>query len=211
MTSCTINILIVFTIYLGFVLFPSNGFKVIQPQSQTVNPDGSALISCEHNANGSTVVDVRLNNVSLTGSTQSVLCQKGQKKYCKNIVMYPENHNKYLFIILNIEEEAMNILYECEITVEKEDLDFTERGTPTRLLPGQRETKYVPHPPPPAQSHLLWWMLIGLLALMFLYSCVITSFYIKLRISSNDPENSTYVEMRKGPVPRNRDYDIYCG
>ena len=66
-----------------------------------------------------------------------MLCQKGQKKYCKNIVMYPENRNKYLFIILNIEEEAMNILYECEITVEKENLDFTERGTPTRLLPGQ--------------------------------------------------------------------------
>ncbi|CAK6967629.1 uncharacterized protein LOC122992283 [Scomber scombrus] len=227
MTAYTFNIIIL-TISLGSLLCPSHGvdtWMVFQPSTQTVNPDGSATISCEHNAINGSVEDIRLNNVigvtATDNSRRSVLCQRGQK-HCENIVMYQDRHNKSIFILLNIEEEAMNMLYECEFTLTKEELDYTKRGEPTRLLPAPansnliRRTTSEPVPPlqPPAQSHLFRGILIGLLALMFLYSCVITSFYIRLRNSGGDhesfPENSTYVEMRKGPVAGNSAY-IYCG
>lgn len=51
--------------------------------------------------------------------------------------MYQENPKKWIFILLNIKEEDMGKLYECEFTVEKNKLDDTNRGKPTKLLPGQ--------------------------------------------------------------------------
>lgn len=68
-----------------------------------------------------------------------LLCRKG-KKDCKNITMLEENPNKWLFVILNIGPQAMNMKYECEFTVQINDLDFTEKGTPTILLPGMFKT-----------------------------------------------------------------------
>ncbi|KAM7406961.1 hypothetical protein PAMA_002932 [Pampus argenteus] len=207
------NILIIFTIYLGFILFLSHGFEVIQPQNRTINPDKSALVSCEHTAQVSSVEDVRLYSISQAG-TRSMLCQKGMKD-CKNIAMYPVNANKYIFIILDVGKEAMNMLYECEFTVKKDDLDYTNNGSPTRLLSGQKESKgvypYGPRIPPPAQPHLFRWILTCLLAVMIIYSCVITLFYCRLRRSSRDPENSLYVVMRNGPLTRNPDHGIYSG
>ncbi|XP_041806627.1 uncharacterized protein LOC121616071 isoform X2 [Chelmon rostratus] len=137
---------------------------------------------------------------------RTLLCQKGMND-CKNIIMHEENSNKCLFIILNIGPEALNMKYECEFTVKKDDLDYTETGTPTILLPGEKEAVCAP----PPQSHQLRWILTGVLALMFLYGCVITSFYIRLRFNNRDPKNSTYVVMRKAPLPRNPPFDIICG
>ncbi|KAM7406962.1 hypothetical protein PAMA_002932 [Pampus argenteus] len=152
--------------------------------------------------------------LTLRAGTRSMLCQKGMKD-CKNIAMYPVNANKYIFIILDVGKEAMNMLYECEFTVKKDDLDYTNNGSPTRLLSGQKESKgvypYGPRIPPPAQPHLFRWILTCLLAVMIIYSCVITLFYCRLRRSSRDPENSLYVVMRNGPLTRNPDHGIYSG
>ncbi|XP_031729310.1 uncharacterized protein LOC116397734 [Anarrhichthys ocellatus] len=205
MTSCSF-IFIIFTIYLSCIFHRSHGFEVIQPENRTVNPDGSASISCEHTANVNSVEDVRLNVISLTDKPR-LLCQKG-KKYCKNISMHEENPHKWLFIMLNIGPEAMTKKYECGFTVRTDDLDHTETGTPTKLLPGQKEAACIRQPSPPPcpqfpQPPQLFWIVIGLLALMFLYSCVITSFFIRLRCSNREARNSTYVEMRKAPQPRN--------
>ncbi|XP_068590246.1 uncharacterized protein si:ch211-67e16.3 isoform X2 [Cebidichthys violaceus] len=136
-----------------------------------------------------------------------MLCQKG-KKNCKNIAMYEENPKKWLFIMLNVGPEAMTKKYQCEFTVTTYNLDSTGRGTPTELLPGQKEAAcFLQTSPSPCpqfpQPPQLFWIVIGLLALMFLYSCVITSFYIRLRCSNREARNSTYVEMRKAPRPRN--------
>ncbi|XP_038577241.1 uncharacterized protein LOC119904541 [Micropterus salmoides] len=205
MTACSFKIL---TVYLSFIFIfhRSHGFKVIQPRNQTVNPDGSVFISCEHDAKDSSVQDVRLNRKPVKDRPK-MLCQKGMEK-CEDIIMHEENQYKWLFIMLNVGQEAMNTEYECEFTVKKGNLDYTEKGTPTVLLPGQKETICVPTPPPPPppppQSGLLLIILIGLLALMFLCTCIITSFYIRLRCTDKAPENSTYVEMRKAPLPRNQ-------
>lgn len=53
------------------------------------------------------------------------------------------------------------------------------------FLLGQKEAKeaYFPHAPTPAQSNLFMLILIGLLALMFLCSCIIAFFYIRLRVT----------------------------
>ncbi|KAK9537259.1 hypothetical protein VZT92_004892 [Zoarces viviparus] len=209
MTSCSFNIFIVFTIYLSFIFHRSNGFEVIQPENRTVNPDGLASISCEHTAKVNSVEDVRLNVISLTDKPKP-LCQKGVKD-CRNIIMHQENPHKWLFIMLNIGPEAMTKKYECQFTVRTDDLDHTAKGTPTKLLAGQKEAACIlqPSPPPcppcpqPPQPPQLFWIVIGLLALMFLYSCVITSFFIRLRCSNREARNSTYVEMRKAPPPRN--------
>lgn len=64
-----------------------------------------------------------------------MLCQKGMEK-CEDIIMHEENQYKWLFIMLNVGQEAMNTEYECEFTVKKGNLDYTEKGTPTVLLPG---------------------------------------------------------------------------
>ncbi|XP_071339078.1 uncharacterized protein [Trachinotus anak] len=217
MTACSFNFFILLTVYLSLIFHPSHGFMVIQPQYQTVNPDGSASISCEHTANVSSVADVRLTSISLNPSERSVLCQKG-KKDCKNITMYRENPNKYLFILLNIGPEAMNMTYECEFTVTKGRLDYTNNGRPTTLRAGlstgQNKTEdWVPRLPQPPHCYELIWIPIGLLVLIFLYSCVITSVYIKLRVTktNSELENSTYVEMRKAPLTVNPPVGIYCG
>nr|XP_046260801.1 uncharacterized protein LOC124067476 isoform X1 [Scatophagus argus] len=214
MTASSFNF-IVLTIHLSFILHSSHGFEVMQPQHRTVNSDGSASISCEHTANITSVEDVQLSAIAPTGR-RTILCQKGMEN-CKNIIMHQENLNKFLFIILNIGPEAMDMKYECEFTVKKDDLDYTTTGAPTILLPGQKEgvSAFSPCPPspsvpPPQPQDQLRWIIIGLLALMLIYSCIITSFYIRLRVSSNDPENSTYVVMRKAPLQRYPP-DIYCG
>ncbi|KAI9534529.1 hypothetical protein NQZ68_012762 [Dissostichus eleginoides] len=113
-------------------------------------------------------------------------------KDCKDIIMHRKDTKKWLFILFNIGPEAMKMKYECEFTVEEGVLDNSESG---------KEVTCAPPPPSSPPSHSLSWILIGLLALMFLYSCLITAFYIRLTCSATDPENSTYVEMRKAPRP----------
>ncbi|KAK1902622.1 Sulfotransferase 2B1 [Dissostichus eleginoides] len=121
--------------------------------------------------------------------------------------MHRKGTKKWLFILFNIGPEAMKMKYECEFTVEEGVLDNTESGKVTTLLSGQKEVTCAPPPPSSPPSHSLSWILIGLLALMFLYSCLITAFYIRLTVpvsltcSATDPENSTYIEMRKAPRP----------
>ncbi|KAM8855027.1 uncharacterized protein AB9W97_020108 isoform 1-T1 [Spinachia spinachia] len=199
------NIFIICTIPLGLILQRSYGFKVIQPQNGTVNPDGSASISCEHTANVSSVKDVRLNALSVTDKA-TLLCQKGRRD-CKNIAMLQENPQKWLFILLHIGPEAMSVKYECEFTVKEDELDLTKTGTPTELLPSQKEAACLAPPSPSSRPQSprslgTFWIAIGLLALMSLYSCVITSVYIRLRCSNREAGNSTYVEMRKAPRAR---------
>ncbi|XP_034418392.1 uncharacterized protein LOC117751007 isoform X2 [Cyclopterus lumpus] len=209
MTAGSCNIFIVFTVYLSSIFLQSHGFEVIQPQNRTVNPDRSASIRCEHDANADSVADVRLNAISPTDKPR-MLCQKG-KKNCENTAMYQESPQQWLFVLLNIGPEAMTVKYECEVTVNEGDLDIQRKGTPTQLLPGQQEAACLLQPSPspcPQAPHSpqLFWILIGLLALMFLCSCVISSFYIRLRCSNGEPENSTYVEMCSNGEPENSTY-----
>ncbi|XP_030283374.1 uncharacterized protein LOC115587596 isoform X2 [Sparus aurata] len=212
MSGSSVNIFTIFTIHLSFILHPSNGFKVIQPHSQTVNSDRVASISCEHTANVTSVEDIRLFGIPPTSDPKKLLCQKGDKDQCENIIMDLESPNKCLFIIFNIGPEAMSMKYECEFTVKENDVDLTKTGTPTTLLPGDKEVVFTAHPSPPTpQSDHLRWILIGLLALILVYSCIITSFYIRMRLTNGGPENSTYVIMRKAPLPRNPAFDVYCG
>nr|XP_046260802.1 uncharacterized protein LOC124067476 isoform X2 [Scatophagus argus] len=138
MTASSFNF-IVLTIHLSFILHSSHGFEVMQPQHRTVNSDGSASISCEHTANITSVEDVQLSAIAPTGR-RTILCQKGMEN-CKNIIMHQENLNKFLFIILNIGPEAMDMKYECEFTVKKDDLDYTTTGAPTILLPASGSAK----------------------------------------------------------------------
>ncbi|KAJ4922036.1 hypothetical protein JOQ06_021478 [Pogonophryne albipinna] len=132
---------------------------------------------------------------SLRTGTSTMLCQKGMQ-VCKDVIMVPQN-TKWLFNLQNIGPEAMKMKYECGFTVEEGVLDKTKSGKVTILLSGQKEVTCAPQPTssPPSSppSDLLSWILIGLLALMFLYSCLITAFYIRLMCSDTDPENTTYV------------------
>ncbi|TMS06835.1 hypothetical protein E3U43_016594, partial [Larimichthys crocea] len=182
MTAHSFSSFIVFITHLSLIY--CYDFKVIQPQNRTVNQDELASISCEHTAEVTSVEDFQLLSMSPTDSSGNILCQKGVKK-SENITCLEVNPKKFLFIIFNIGPEDMSMKYVCEITVKDEnDLHHTERGRPTTLLPGQTEVVSISPPPPPLPLHhslKLWWIAIGLLALMFLYSCVITSFYIRLR------------------------------
>ncbi|KAK2840246.1 hypothetical protein Q5P01_013986 [Channa striata] len=202
MTASSFSIII--TIYLSVSFHLSYGFKVIQPENRTVDPDGLVSISCEHNANVTSVTDVRLSSVSKKDGKKTLLCQK-EKPDCENTLMLSNNPQKWLFILLNVGPEAiMNMVYECEFTLNENNLHETKKGQPTKLLQGRQEKDCAPPSPlPPAsQSDRLKWILIGLLALLFLCICVIVCFYVKLRKSKEDPENCLYVEMRKAPLPR---------
>ncbi|XP_028249614.1 uncharacterized protein LOC114426419 [Parambassis ranga] len=214
MNTCNFNLFFILTV--RFIFYQSHGFHVIQPQNRTINPDNSVTISCEHDSTApdSSVVDVRLYRINPNGQ-KFIIYQKGMKN-SKNILMYSENSNKFIFIMLNNVPEAINATYECEITVQENEIDYTNRGKPTQLLHGEKKTEERCHPPPSfppprPQPPLLRWILIGLLALMFLYSTFITCFYIRLVMNiNNDCEDSTYVEMRKTPVPRSQHYEIHA-
>lgn len=48
-----------------------------------------------------------------------------------------KNPKKWLFFLWNIEPKDMNMMYECEFTVNgKDDLHNTKSGNPTTLLQG---------------------------------------------------------------------------
>ncbi|XP_058478766.1 uncharacterized protein LOC131455249 [Solea solea] len=222
MTARSFSIVIV--ICLNFILHQCHGFEVNQPQFQTVNPDGSATISCEYTADSASVKDVRLNSIT-KGNKRHMLCMKGMT-HCKNITMHSENPKKWLFILLNIGPEAMDVEYECEFTVTINYLDVERKGrTPTRLQRGRQETgkSRVTPPPDSHQLNQLSWILIGLLTVIFLCGCVLACLYISLRVQkqrlcsssrpalqyNNNTENSTYVEMRKAPPLTNKGFYIY--
>ncbi|MEQ2295935.1 hypothetical protein AMECASPLE_019731 [Ameca splendens] len=139
-------------------------FTVIQRQNQT------ASISCEHDAEGFPVQDVQLYGIPQTGQ-EVMLCRKGQD-FCGNIAKYPHNPRKFVFILLNVGPE--DFTYQCAITVAVGNTHYTERGTPIKL---QQDEKDSP------SSNELTWILIGLLALVFFYSCVITCHYIRLTVT----------------------------
>ncbi|XP_071757552.2 uncharacterized protein LOC139913437 isoform X2 [Centroberyx gerrardi] len=209
MAAGIINMTIIILIITAcLVLDPTDGFEVIQPGNQTVNRNVSASVRCEHTEDHRIIEDVRLNRLSVEG--RSIACRWGVIA-CPNIIGYKENLNTYVFILLNVGAEDMTCTYECEVTAKKGDLYETRRGTPTRLLPGPNEASPSPSPPPsppppPPPLLQLWWILIGLLALMFLYSCAITAIYIRLRVTHSQELNDsqTYVEMQRG----RRDPDV---
>ncbi|CAI5670838.1 uncharacterized protein LOC102077203 [Oreochromis niloticus] len=190
--------------YLSSLFHPSHGFEVIQPPNMTNNPD-TVFISCNFTANTWKIVDVRLNKV--LPEKKEVLCQT-ESQACHNIIVLKDTPPKYIFILLNVGPEDWTSKYECECSATKTDgTDKTMLIAANKLiklqLQGQLGTtpQCTPPPSPPLpQSHQLMWILIGLLALMFVYSCIITSFYMRLMNSSKDCENSTYVEMRNVPV-----------
>ncbi|KAM3608387.1 uncharacterized protein V6R79_024260 [Siganus canaliculatus] len=214
MTVHSFHIFTIFCVYLSFIQHSSHGFKVIQPQNRTITSDGVASILCEHTANVTSVEDFRLNSLALEGEPRrTLLCQKGMKP-CEKVVMIQEHpESRCLFILHNIGPEDMKLKYECEVTVNINDFHRTVSGTPTILLPGEKEGVCICPPPPPSQPvpEQVRWILVGVLALVVLYSCVITSFCIRLKVNASCPENSTYVVMRKAPLLSNAPSDIYCG
>ncbi|XP_029980032.1 uncharacterized protein LOC115411902 [Sphaeramia orbicularis] len=189
-------------------VYSSFDFKVYQPQSVAVNPDGSAIITCEHDANVSSIQDVQLFAIPPSDKSKKIpVCQKGQKD-CKNIIMHLENSNKCFFIMLNVGAEAMNMEYECKFVVIHGDIDFTRKGNRTRLRPCTETVSHYEHTLPqsptcPQSNLLITWILAGLLALTFMYSCVISAVCIIQRRKTAEPEHATYVEMRKAPLLRN--------
>ncbi|XP_032424619.1 uncharacterized protein LOC116723660 [Xiphophorus hellerii] len=177
-------------------------FKVIQPEFQLVNPDQTSSISCEHDSYESKLQDVRLYRIS-QNAKEELLCQKGQAS-CKDVTLSLSS-TKFVFTLRNIRPETIRATYQCEITVEYGGVDYTRRGTNTTLLYGEKDC-------PPLDKSVLGWILIGLLALMFLYSCVITCLYVRLTATvwknTNACENSTYVVMNP-PTQKRQHEDIY--
>ncbi|XP_008436469.1 uncharacterized protein LOC103482222 [Poecilia reticulata] len=175
-------------------------FKVIQPEVQLVNPDQTASIRGELDSCGSKLLDVRLFRISQNEKGE-MLCQKGAS--CKDVNLTLSS-TKFVFTLRNIGPEAIRATYQCEITVEYGGVDYTRRGTKTRLF-GEKDCS-------PFDKSVLGWILIGLLALMFLYSCVITCLYIRLTATiwkkNKACENSTYVVM-KPPTHKGQHEDIY--
>ncbi|XP_061580094.1 uncharacterized protein LOC133446188 [Cololabis saira] len=216
MSFWSFNIFIIFTF--EFICHLSHGLTVNQTAFKIVNRDRSVSIECAYDEPDELLLDVRLTR--LTESSKEMLCQK-EKKDCKNVFMHKERPREYRFILLNLSEKEMRHTYECEVTVRKNDLHDTKTGAGTRLRPASWEssTETVDRTTPsqgheanrtepggtcapshPPEIQLLSWILIGLLALTFLYSCVISCCYIRHLTCNNDCENSTYVEMRKAPT-----------
>ncbi|XP_038157356.1 uncharacterized protein LOC119794080 isoform X2 [Cyprinodon tularosa] len=173
-------------------------FNVNQPQFQDVNPDQTASISCQHDAEESTVQEVGLYRISQ--EIQEKICQIGTDN-CTNIVAYQENSKKFVFILLNVGPEEMKFSYQCEINVKLGNVNNKSKGKPTKL----KQVKDCP-------SNEAYWILIGLLSLMFLYGCVITCFFVRVTMANRKTngagENSTYVIM-KPPPPNNQYAGIY--
>ncbi|KAM9709700.1 uncharacterized protein ACNS7B_023911 [Menidia menidia] len=188
----------------------SPGFQVIQPPRRTLNADRSASISCKHTAPGGRVRDVRLY------SRGELLCQRGQSR-CNDTLLYQESADSFVFVLLNLGPEAAGRTFHCQLTLEIDHVDFTQRGEGTTLDQNEEPQTGVdgrgglcpPGPLPPLLSDLVKWLLIGGLALLFLYGCVITHLYVRLQSRNRDAEDSTYVEMRKAPLPHNQHLDLY--
>uniref|UniRef100_A0A096MBU7 Immunoglobulin V-set domain-containing protein n=1 Tax=Poecilia formosa TaxID=48698 RepID=A0A096MBU7_POEFO len=187
------NIFIFNLFFLTPVFVFSYDFKVIQPKVQHVNPDQTASISCEHDSRGSKLMDVRLYRISQNGK-EEMLCQKGAS--CKDVNLTLSS-TKSVFTLQNIGPEAIRAAYQCEITVEYNDVDYTKRGTKTTLVYANRAMQLkVPSESEmdcsPLDESVLGWILIGLLALMFLYSCIITCLYIKRTATIWEESNNTF-------------------
>ncbi|XP_014879955.1 uncharacterized protein LOC106941428 [Poecilia latipinna] len=178
--------------------------KVIQPEVQLVNPDQTASISCEPKAEGSTIQKARLYRISQDNSEQMVF-QKSRADSCSPVTTHQRNPNKIVFTFQDVGPEEMKFTYQCEIIVKENDVVYIERGKLKKLQKSEMDCS-------PLDKSELGWILIGLLALMFLYSCIITCLYIKRTAtiwrSTKACENSTYVVM-KPPTHKGQHEDIY--
>ncbi|XP_029936822.1 uncharacterized protein LOC115379965 [Myripristis murdjan] len=225
-SSTIIFIIIIFiTACLSLPAHSAHGVKVIQPRQQTTYRNVSASIRCEYTEASEPPRDIQLK--TLSGGKTVKICQRDEQK-CINIIKYQETSSSFVFVLLNLNATDMTSTYECQVTAKTDGVYKQWTGTPTRLLPDTEEVlthdcPSPPPPPPPPRLHCpslplyLTWSLIGLLALLFLYSFLITALYIRLRVrrctelsdsvtyvqmqrSRGHPDiNSTYVEMKTAP------------
>ncbi|XP_034549115.1 uncharacterized protein LOC117819767 [Notolabrus celidotus] len=206
----TMTASVIFFIYLSFTLQPSRGFVVTQPESRTANINGYVIITCEHNVTVRSIIDVGLYSIPAVGE-RKLLCQ--DNVVCQDMVLNKESPNKCHFILFNIRPEAFSMKYQCEFTLNINEVHEQRQGRPTTLLQGQKDADCkTPPPSDPQRWTLLEFILLGLLALTLLYSCMFTCFHIRQRgnFQVNDidenvdsyPEHSTYVDMRKGALLR---------
>ncbi|XP_054915988.1 uncharacterized protein LOC129379304 [Poeciliopsis prolifica] len=177
-------------------------FHVIQPEVQHVNPDQTASISCEPKAEGSTIQIARLYRISQDNS-EHMVDQKSITDSCSTVITHQCDQSKVVFILQEVGPEEMKFTYQCEKIVKKKDVVYIERGKLKKLQERKEDC-------PSLDRSALGWILIGLLVLMFLYSCVITCLYFRLKATvwKNTKENCTYVVM-KPPTQKRQHEDIY--
>ncbi|XP_062312798.1 uncharacterized protein LOC134017311 [Osmerus eperlanus] len=205
------------TVYVVLLLCICDAFQVFQPASQTLNPDGTFSIICEHTKTGHSKMDARLNKITPPenpSATSEIVCQKENPLLNCTWLLLESNQHK--FTVHNVDPNDIGWLYQCEFSNITKIPIITKKGSPTKLLevatsPCLRNTTKVSECSTPATLHcpdlnLISWLLIGLSALLLLHSLVITSVYVKLkhnqtkRRGGNPESNSTYMDMRKMPA-----------
>lgn len=65
----------------------------------------------------------------------TLLCQKGMED-CEGVIMHEDGPNRCVFVILDAGPQAMSMKYECEFTINVNNMDSTKKGTPTILIAG---------------------------------------------------------------------------
>ncbi|KAK6315496.1 uncharacterized protein si:ch211-67e16.3 [Coregonus clupeaformis] len=189
------------------LLCPCHVFQVTQPVTQTVNPDGTVSITCNHtDPKEDFVIDARLNR--LKNSDVSMVCQVNNTQVADCTSM-KVTWNQYKFTLHNLKAEDISDLFQCEFSISSpipmKPIRTVRGKTFTKLLPGLAGDAAVPVCPSPApespEAELivqLKWIVIGLSTFLCLYSFTITFFYIRLRVMRSEElyDSLTYVPMQ---------------
>ncbi|XP_072541180.1 uncharacterized protein [Salminus brasiliensis] len=148
----------------------------------------------------------------------NTVCETSKVKRCK----WSQKKNQTEFTLKNLTFAQKNLFYHCEVFRRSPLPIIKGKGVHFRLFP---ETHILPNTswisvdpdnvchPPESNSHtdtLIWvWALIGLMLLLCLYSLIITTLYIKLKIKRSEYINDTltYVPMQVKPKKQVRRHD----
>ncbi|XP_041922976.1 uncharacterized protein si:ch211-67e16.3 [Alosa sapidissima] len=191
-------------------------FTVSEPYMHTLHRNGSVSVTCHHNNSAAKEMDAKL----LCGG--GIMCEE-KKHGCS---MWSVSQLNVTFNLWNLQAGDEEQLCWCMFSRTDPLPVIQVEGSKTKLFPGSK----IPFPPPrnttcaplstsapdPSDStpptDPLVWVLAGAVALLCLYSFVVTILFLKLKVSRKEVlyDTLTYIPVQgravRGPRDVNEEY-----
>ncbi|XP_051998881.1 uncharacterized protein LOC127655238 [Xyrauchen texanus] len=197
-----------FTLILQYVCCMTKSFNVSEPLNHTLNEDGSVSVICMFDGEG-LEWDAKLK------MNKEYICELYPKESQSEYKMcdWDLKDNKFKFTIKNLEARHKDQLYSCEISRINPFPISTKNGAKTKLFPGVN----IPLPLPrincsstgstaelkngnstDIKINILILGLTVVVLMLSVYSIILTSIYIRLRVTKYESSDTlTYVPMQR--------------
>ncbi|KAG1945607.1 hypothetical protein F2P79_014150 [Pimephales promelas] len=180
----------------------SSSCKVSQPLNQTLNDDGSVSVTCMFYGDDKFGLEAKLI------MNDKIVCEIVAKDQEQGNCKWQHNKNTFTFTLKNPGDLHKNE-FSCKITKIFPLPIQSFEGPKTRLF-RENQKHTVGDKPSPSNNNLLIGGLVIVVAILCLYSLILTAFFMRLRVAK--PESSdilTYVPMQRNIKRRDPDDTEY--